>query len=114
VRRVKPSSASRSGVVFEVNAQEAAMLLSFEGVPVDPDLEVIALTDRSWRVCDSRFPPSDPDGLLAYVERDGAGVEVLVLRHGSTETIRTDCLAAALSAISSRCSRAETAQGGRP
>ena len=78
------------------------MLLSFEGVPVDPDLEIIALSATSWRVCDARFPPASPNGMLAYIEGDSRGVEVLLLRPGSAETLHVDCLAAALSLISAR------------
>jgi hypothetical protein len=79
------------------------VLLSFEGVPVDPNLEIIALSETSWRVCDTRFPPAAPNGMLAYIERDSHGVEVLLLRPGHAETLRVDCLAAALSLVSARC-----------
>ena len=44
-----------------------------------------------------------PNGMLAYIERENGGVEVLLLRPGSAETLHTDCLAAALSLISARC-----------
>jgi len=78
------------------------MLASFEGIPVDPALEIIPLTDTSWRITDTRVAPTDPAGLLAYVERDDAGFSVLLLRPGFTESARTDTLASALSLINSR------------
>lgn len=78
------------------------MLTMYEGVPVRPELEIVALTESSWRVCDSRKPPSDPAGLLAYVERDDQGFEVMLLCPGAVETLRADCLAAALALVGSR------------
>jgi len=78
------------------------MLTSFEGIPVDPALEIIALTDTSWRICDTTVAPTDPGGLLAYIERDPEGFDVIMLRPGFTESAHTDCLAAALSLINSR------------
>ncbi|WP_285115067.1 hypothetical protein [Leifsonia sp. fls2-241-R2A-40a] len=82
------------------------MLASFEGIPVDPSLEIIPLTDSSWRICDTSVGPTDPGGLLAYVEREDAGFDVIMLRPGFTESAHTDCLAAALSLINSRRSGA--------
>jgi hypothetical protein len=90
------------------------VLLSFEGVPVDPNLEIIALSDTSWRVCDNRFPPAAPNGMLAYIERDERGVEVLLLRPGSAETLHADCLAAALSLISARCAARSDQRANMP
>jgi hypothetical protein len=80
------------------------MLASFEGVPVDPALEIIPLTESSWRVCDTSVAPTDPGGLLAYIERDaaGPGFDVIMLRPGFTETAHTDDFAAALSLVNSR------------
>jgi hypothetical protein len=50
-------------------------------VPVndDPGLEVIALSDREWRVCDHRLPPSDGRRLLGVIEESPDGYEVLAL-----------------------------------
>ncbi|WP_348787676.1 hypothetical protein [Leifsonia sp. NPDC080035] len=78
------------------------MLTMYEGVPVGPELEIVALSEHSWRVSDSRRSPADADGMLAYVERDAHGVEVMLLRPGRVETVRTDCLAAALALVGSR------------
>lgn len=85
------------------------MLASFEGIPVDPALEIIPLTETSWRVTDTRVAPTDPGGLLAYVEHDDAGYTVLVLRPGVTESARTESLASALSHIGSRLAGAARA-----
>lgn len=77
-------------------------MASFEGVHVDPALEIIALTDTSWRICDTRVDPTDPAGLLAYVEQEPSGYSVLMLRPGYTESAQTDGLESALSLINSR------------
>jgi hypothetical protein len=78
------------------------MLAGFEGVPLDPALEIIALTDTSWRICDTRVPPTDPAGLLAYIEQDSGGFDVIMLRPGFTETAFAHSFDAALSLINSR------------
>lgn len=78
------------------------MLAMYEGVPVRPELEIVALSERSWRVCDSRMPPTDAAGMLAYVERDADGFEVMLLRPGRVETVRVDCLAEALALVGAR------------
>jgi hypothetical protein len=79
------------------------MLLHYEGVPVDPGFAVVALPDHLWRVCNNRFPPVDPNGLLAYVEKEERGLNIVLLRPGSAESLHADSLAAALSLISERC-----------
>lgn len=78
------------------------MLASFEGVPLDPALEIIPLTETSWRICDTRVPPTDPGGLLAYIEQDSGGFDVIMLRPGFTETALAGSFDAALSLINSR------------
>ena len=78
------------------------MLASFMGIPVDPALEIIPLTDTSWRICDTRVDPTEPGGLLAYVESDTGGCSVILLRPGFTESAHTDGFADALSLINSR------------
>lgn len=78
------------------------MAVSFEGIPVDDELEVIALSGSSWRISDRRFPPASPGGVLAYVERDEYGYEVLLLGQGWTETRWADCPAVALTCVQAR------------
>lgn len=45
-------------------------------------LEIIALSDHEWRVCDGRIAPSDPSRILGYIERCPDGFEVLSLCPG--------------------------------
>lgn len=48
--------------------------------PLRPDaqaIETIALTETSWRVCDADLPDDDATRLIAYVEENGLGVEIL-------------------------------------
>lgn len=74
------------------------MLMSYEGTPIPDDLDFVALTERTWRVCDTRTT-NGSSGTLAYIERDPAGFEVMLLRGGHVETRRADCLAAALALV---------------
>lgn len=76
------------------------MLMAYEGVPVDPQLELVALTDRSWRVRDTRREMDDPACLIAYIEHDDLGFEVMLLRHRGTDIRRVDSLAEALALAS--------------
>jgi hypothetical protein len=76
-----------------------AMLVSYRGIPVDESLEVIALSDHEWRVCDGRIDPSDASRLLGFIELENGSYEVLKLRHSrGCETF--DCFAAALASVS--------------
>ncbi|GAA4141194.1 hypothetical protein [Leifsonia shinshuensis] len=75
------------------------MLMSYEGTPIPDELDFVALTDRTWRVCGNRFPGSGSPDTLAYIEQDAAGFEVMLLRGGHAETRRADCLAAALALV---------------
>jgi hypothetical protein len=45
----------------------------------DPALEVVALSDHEWRVCDHRLPPTDGRRLLGVIEESRNGYEVLAL-----------------------------------
>jgi hypothetical protein len=45
--------------------------------PVQHEIETIALTETSWRVCDAELPDDDATRLLAYVEQNDLGFEVL-------------------------------------
>ncbi|RWZ64273.1 hypothetical protein ELQ92_05750 [Labedella populi] len=40
-------------------------------------VETIALTESSWRVCDADLPDDDATRLIAYVEQNDVGFEVL-------------------------------------
>ncbi|MCU1444265.1 MAG: hypothetical protein JWQ59_2415 [Cryobacterium sp.] len=75
------------------------MLVSYRGIPVDESLEVMALSDHEWRVCDGRIDPSDASRLLGFIELEHGSYEVLKLRHSrGCETF--DCFAAALASVS--------------
>jgi hypothetical protein len=74
------------------------MLVSYRGVPVDESLEVIALSDHEWRVCDGRIDPSDASRLLGFIELENGSYEVLKLgRSRGRETF--DRFAAALASV---------------
>jgi hypothetical protein len=82
------------------------MLVSYHGRPVSDSLEVIALSDHEWRVCDGRIDPSDASRLLGFIELENGRYEVLRLSPpeapdgGSAEPQDFDCLAAALASLS--------------
>jgi len=72
---------------------------------IDRDLETIALTDTSWRVCDASLPDDDGTRLLAYVETvegddpvDGR-VETLWMWPHAGDCTTFDSLDAALEAV---------------
>lgn len=82
------------------------MLISYHGRPVNDFLEVIALSDHEWRVCDGRIDPSDASRLLGFIELENGAYEVLRFTpsggfsnlEGECENF--DCLAAALASLS--------------
>lgn len=92
------------------------MLVSYHGRPVSDSLEVIALSDHEWRVCDGRIDPSDASRLLGFIELENGRYEVLRLSPSETcdnvsgECENFDCLAAALASLSEVPTR--RAQGG--
>lgn len=45
--------------------------------PKTREIETIALTETSWRVCDAELPDDDATRLIAYVEENDRGFEVL-------------------------------------
>jgi hypothetical protein len=47
-----------------------------------PRLEVKALSDHEWRICDRALDRSDPRRVLGYIERRGTTYEVLALLPG--------------------------------
>ena len=69
---------------------------------IDRELETIALTDASWRVCDARLPDDDGTRLLAYVEQVGDRIETLWMWPHAGECTTTDTLDAALAVILDR------------
>ena len=46
-----------------------------------PVLEILAISDHEWRVCDGRYRPSDARRMLAYIERTPGGFELVRLQH---------------------------------
>jgi hypothetical protein len=73
------------------------MLVTYRGIPVE-FLEVIALSDHEWRVCDGRLDPADATRLLGFELQNGT-YEVLRMREAGVSD-HYDCLAAALAALS--------------
>jgi hypothetical protein len=77
------------------------MLISYQGVAVDDDLEVVALSDSTWRVTDKGFP-TDPQSVLAYLEQvDGHFTVSLMYPPPKTDAV-VDCFAAAIALVSQR------------
>jgi hypothetical protein len=66
---------------------------------IDRELETIALTETSWRVCDASLPDDDGTRLLAYVEQVGDRVETLWMWPRAGECSTFDSLDTALVAI---------------
>lgn len=85
------------------------MLVSYHGTPIDQSLEIVAISDHEWRVCDGRIDEADASRLLGYVEKLEDRYEVLKLVPPVDVWEDFDCLAAALAALSERCPRATTA-----
>lgn len=69
---------------------------------IDRELETIALTDTSWRICDASLPDDDGTRLLAYVEQVGERVETLWMTPRAGECSVFDSLDEALTAILAR------------
>ena len=44
-----------------------------------PDLEVVALTDHEWRVCDARIDECDARRILGYIAKVSGRYEALAL-----------------------------------
>jgi hypothetical protein len=53
------------------------MTMTTPARPVVQEIETIALTETSWRVCDGGLPDDDATRLLAYIEENADGFEVL-------------------------------------
>ena len=50
----------------------------------NPRLEVVALSDHEWRVCDRLLDKADPRRVLGYIEGRDEGYEVLALLPAPT------------------------------
>jgi hypothetical protein len=60
-------------------------------------LELVAMSPGAWRLCDGRVPRDDAASVIAYVERDGDGVDVVWLQ-GATGQAHFTCLQDVLAA----------------
>jgi hypothetical protein len=76
--------------------------VSYEGVPVNPHVEIVALADDAWRLADDRIDASDPRRIIGYVERSESGFEVLWMTPTAGPRDDFGCLAEALAAASQR------------
>jgi hypothetical protein len=77
------------------------MLVTYNGTTVDDDLEIVALSDDSWRVTDKKFS-YDGCGLLAYLERVDGHVAVSIFSPPPKMDAVADCFAAAIAMLSQR------------
>ena len=78
------------------------MLLNSEEASVEDNLDVVALTDSSWRVCDKRFAPDDAQGLLAYMEEVDDHVAITLLKPPPVTFANASGFSEALALISER------------
>lgn len=65
-------------------------------------LEVIALSDHEWRVCDAGLDAADGTRVLGYVERQDDGFELLRMAPIPGVSDHFDRFADALTALSGR------------
>jgi hypothetical protein len=65
----------------------------------NPRLEVTALSDHEWRVCDRILDRSDPRRVIGYIEHKAKGYEVLALLPGPKRCGRFGDWDSALGAI---------------
>lgn len=68
----------------------------------DQFLEVIAVGEDAWRVCDGRLDPSDATRVLGFVERTHDHFELLRIGSAPAGCESFDCLDAALDDLSRR------------
>ena len=68
---------------------------------VDDALDVIALSEGTWRVTDKRFA-AEGRGVLAYLERTDDTIAVSIVYPPPMMDAVADCLAAALALVSQR------------
>ncbi|WP_162925014.1 hypothetical protein [Mycetocola zhujimingii] len=67
-------------------------------VEAKPVLEILAISDHEWRVCDGRFRQSDARRMLGYIGRTANVYELVRLQQGPGWE-RFDTLQAALDAL---------------
>jgi hypothetical protein len=82
------------------------MLVTYNGTTVDENLEIVALTDNTWRVTDKNFS-YDACGLLAYLERVDGHMAVSIFSPPPKMDAVTDCFAAAIALLSQRAAPGE-------
>lgn len=61
-------------------------------------LEVVALSDHEWRVCDGRVAASDATRVLAFIDKTGQVYELVRLQNGPRSEI-FDSFDAAIDAL---------------
>ncbi|WP_298945108.1 hypothetical protein [uncultured Microbacterium sp.] len=81
-------------------------------IQIDDDLELIPIDDRSWRLCDTRWSPSDAPHVVAYIEHVDEHYDV-VWMSGTHRRSRLTCLEECLRAGRDHLSE-EVAPGTRP
>ncbi len=73
-------------------------MLETQGSQIDGDLVLVPIDDRSWRLCDQRWPASDAPHVVAYIELVDDAYDVVWMR-GTRRRSRLqslgDCLRAA-------------------
>ena len=75
------------------------MMTSTMHPSANPRLEVVALSDHEWRVCDRLLDQADPRRVLGYIELRDDRYEVLVLLPAPTPCGRLASMSAALAAV---------------
>lgn len=61
------------------------------GTPSRVDLELLPIDERSWRLCDPRWRPSDAPYVVAYIEHLDEQYDVVWMR-GARRRARVSCL----------------------
>ena len=64
----------------------------------EPVLEILAINDHEWRVCDGRFGPTDARRMLGYIGKTGDAYELLRLQ-GKPRVESHESLKGALDAL---------------
>jgi hypothetical protein len=82
------------------------MLATYNGSSVDDDLEIVALSESSWRVTGKSFS-YDACGLLAYLERVDGHVAISIFSPPPKMDAVADCFAAAIAIVSQRLASGE-------
>jgi len=83
------------------------MAVRRKGTTTDDDLEIVALSDNSWRVTDKGFD-HEARGLLAYLERVDGHVAVSIFSPPPKLDAVADCFSAAIAMVSQRANAGGT------